>query len=87
LNAKYIKGLLDIIGPWIRRTRASKKKCESVKSLKSEPEKCRNQIKGMLEIGQSPIDIMIICLQDFNLTYEDVKKILLEEVKKNVKCD
>ena len=55
--------------------------------MKSEPENCRNQIRGMLKIGQSPIDIMIICLQDFNLTYEDVKKILLEEVKKNVKCD
>lgn len=47
----------------------------------SDREKCRERIVEMLKIKITMVDILILCLQEFQLKYEDIKKILFEEVQ------
>ena len=44
-------------------------------------ENCRERIREMLKIKITMLDIMVLCLQEFNLKYQEIKKILFEEVQ------
>lgn len=51
-------------------------------------ERCRERVCEMLKVKLSAIDIMITLIGEFqDLTYDKIKKIVFEEVQKNVKKD